>query len=226
MPIEFRCPACDKLLRTSEDKAGLTANCPDCGELVTVPTPAQQTRDERFTALPSASAPPPAPPASTAPSAPPSSGPVGVPLPATGSAEDWIYGGGKVAAPATSPAAQPTRPCPVCGETILAAARVCKFCGEKFDTLAQAGASNGLAIASLITGILSIPLNCVYCGGVPLAIAAIVTGAISLSQCKRGEATGKGMATAGIVSAVSGLVLMLVIVVVLVIVGALSGPQR
>ncbi|QDT38887.1 hypothetical protein [Stratiformator vulcanicus] len=37
MAIEFRCSGCDKLLRTPEDKAGKSANCPECGHRVTVP---------------------------------------------------------------------------------------------------------------------------------------------------------------------------------------------
>ena len=37
MPIEFHCPHCDKLLRTPDNKAGVRANCPGCGQLVTVP---------------------------------------------------------------------------------------------------------------------------------------------------------------------------------------------
>ncbi len=40
MTIEFNCPNCQKLLRTSEDKAGLSAKCPDCGTSITVPPPA------------------------------------------------------------------------------------------------------------------------------------------------------------------------------------------
>lgn len=37
MAIEFRCPNCDKKLKTGDDKAGRTAKCPQCGTSVTVP---------------------------------------------------------------------------------------------------------------------------------------------------------------------------------------------
>jgi hypothetical protein len=37
MPIEFRCPACSKLLRTPDESAGKKAKCPDCGEICDVP---------------------------------------------------------------------------------------------------------------------------------------------------------------------------------------------
>ncbi|WP_010583915.1 bL32 family ribosomal protein [Schlesneria paludicola] len=40
--IEFYCPHCDKLLKTSPDRAGLEAKCPGCGELVVVPTPSTE----------------------------------------------------------------------------------------------------------------------------------------------------------------------------------------
>lgn len=37
MTIEFHCPFCQKLLKTAEDKAGVSAKCPGCGQTVTVP---------------------------------------------------------------------------------------------------------------------------------------------------------------------------------------------
>ncbi len=42
MTIEFHCPHCDKLLKTPDDKAGVRANCPGCGQTVTVPEPAAE----------------------------------------------------------------------------------------------------------------------------------------------------------------------------------------
>ncbi len=37
MPIEFLCPHCQHLLRTPDDKAGMSAKCPACGEMIWVP---------------------------------------------------------------------------------------------------------------------------------------------------------------------------------------------
>lgn len=37
MSIEFRCHACNRLLRTGDDTAGKQAKCPDCGAVVAVP---------------------------------------------------------------------------------------------------------------------------------------------------------------------------------------------
>lgn len=39
MPIEFRCTQCNRLLRTGDDTAGKQAKCPECGAILTIPTP-------------------------------------------------------------------------------------------------------------------------------------------------------------------------------------------
>jgi hypothetical protein len=39
VPIEFNCPHCQHRLRTPDDKAGLSAKCPACGESIWVPLP-------------------------------------------------------------------------------------------------------------------------------------------------------------------------------------------
>jgi phage FluMu protein Com len=40
MAIEFRCTKCNKLLRTADDTAGKHAKCPECGEILLIPSPA------------------------------------------------------------------------------------------------------------------------------------------------------------------------------------------
>jgi phage FluMu protein Com len=37
LTIEFRCPHCDKVLKTADDKAGVKANCPGCGQPLVIP---------------------------------------------------------------------------------------------------------------------------------------------------------------------------------------------
>lgn len=71
MTIEFHCPHCDKLLKTPDDKAGVRANCPGCGQTVTVPDPAHEAAhaDASFGAGQSAVAAPDLPEAEQAPSA-------------------------------------------------------------------------------------------------------------------------------------------------------------
>ncbi len=38
MPIEFRCPACQKLLRVPDASAGAQAKCPECGAIAAIPS--------------------------------------------------------------------------------------------------------------------------------------------------------------------------------------------
>jgi phage FluMu protein Com len=39
MAIEFRCTKCNKLLRTADDTSGKHAKCPECGEILLIPSP-------------------------------------------------------------------------------------------------------------------------------------------------------------------------------------------
>ena len=48
MTIEFNCPRCDKVLRTTDDKAGRQAKCPGCGELITIPEWSGEHQDSSF----------------------------------------------------------------------------------------------------------------------------------------------------------------------------------
>ncbi len=59
--------------------------------------------------------------------------------------------------------------------------------------------ANGMGIASMILGIVSIPLVCCFSIGVVTGIVAIVLGFIGKAKADRGEATNRGMAIAGIV---------------------------
>lgn len=63
MPIEFRCPECQKLLRVGDDAAGKQAKCPGCGTPVNVPNATA----------------PPLPPVGDSPFGPPPSDPYGMP---------------------------------------------------------------------------------------------------------------------------------------------------
>lgn len=69
--------------------------------------------------------------------------------------------------------------------------------------------SMGLAIASMICGILSILCCCFSYFGIVLAIAALVMGIISVAQHKG----GKGMAVAGIVCGAIGLIFSVTITI-------------
>jgi hypothetical protein len=60
---------------------------------------------------------------------------------------------------------------------------------------------SGLAVASMVCGIVSVPLLCIWFMALPLAIVALILGIIARNAVRRGEAGGGGMATAGIACA-------------------------
>lgn len=73
-------------------------------------------------------------------------------------------------------------------------------------------ARNGLGVAALVLGILSILGIATVLAGVVLGILAIVLGAMGRARARRGEATNGGAALAGIVTGAVGLVLSVLIV--------------
>jgi hypothetical protein len=48
----------------------------------------------------------------------------------------------------------------------------------------------------------------VHLATLPLSIVAIVLGAVSICKCNKGEAGGKGMAIAGLIFGIAGLLLL------------------
>ena len=66
---------------------------------------------------------------------------------------------------------------------------------------------SGLAIASMVLGILSLPLFCFWPGAIPLGILATVLGFVARSKVKAGTGAGGGMAMAGIVCGIIAIVL-------------------
>ena len=102
--------------------------------------------------------------------------------------------------------------CKNCGEHNAEDARYCAKCGAPLSTavapspaaapssaVAQPSVqavvyekTSGMAITALVLGIISIFLN-------PLAILAIIFGAVGIAQTSRPEVKGRGMAVAGLV---------------------------
>jgi hypothetical protein len=72
----------------------------------------------------------------------------------------------------------------------------------------------GMAIASLILGIVSLVICFIWYVSIPCGVVAIILGAISISKCNKGEAAGKGMATAGLVLGIIGVVLIGILVII------------
>jgi Domain of unknown function (DUF4190) len=74
--------------------------------------------------------------------------------------------------------------------------------------------SSGLAIASMVLGIISIVLFCVYYLAFPCAVLALVFGVIARSKISRGEGSGGGMAMAGIICGLISIVLASTLLIV------------
>ena len=69
---------------------------------------------------------------------------------------------------------------------------------QQYGSVQRGPARNGLGIAALVLGILGLLTSIFVVGGV-LGLVAIVLGVMGLGRVKRGEATNRGMAIAGIV---------------------------
>jgi hypothetical protein len=77
---------------------------------------------------------------------------------------------------------------------------------------------NGLAIASMILGIISIPAMCGYfVGGLFPGVLAIVFGHVARAQIRRDQSTGDGMAVAGLVMGYISTIVGLVAIVILIL---------
>lgn len=91
-----------------------------------------------------------------------------------------------------------------------------------------ASKTNGMAITSLVLGILSIPADLCYGSGILFGIAAIIVGFVARKQIKESQGTqsGDGLALAGIITgAVGGLVIggIICIVAIFLLLGPVTG---
>jgi len=143
MSIKVSCPSCGKTLAAPDSAAGKRAKCPGCGELFTVPAAIQEA--ESLSVAPAAA------------TGEPASYGLAEPIPAATSAAPAVAG-------------EQRRPCPECGEMIVASAAKCRFCGAIFDpalksSLAARGgnneglSTNGYIVYTLV--FLFIPCACV-----------------------------------------------------------------
>jgi hypothetical protein len=76
---------------------------------------------------------------------------------------------------------------------------------------------NGLGIAALVLGILSIPLGVFFFPvGILLGLLAIIFGAVGIGRAKKGRATNRGVAIAGLITGLIGAAIGIVFLVVFV----------
>ncbi|WP_239148690.1 DUF4190 domain-containing protein, partial [Streptomyces anulatus] len=66
--------------------------------------------------------------------------------------------------------------------------------------------NNGLGTAAMVIGIISVAGFCLYGVNIILGILALIFGIIGLGRAKRGEATNRGMALAGVILGSVGIV--------------------
>ena len=77
-----------------------------------------------------------------------------------------------------------------------------------------AGAPNNtLGLVAMILGIASIPLVCCFYIGVPVAIAAIITGWMGKQKAEQGLATNRGQALAGFYCGIGAIAFAALIIV-------------
>lgn len=76
-----------------------------------------------------------------------------------------------------------------------------------------AAPKNGLGLSALVSGLLSVPAAFTVIGGFLLGLLAIALGFVGHGRARRGEATNGGIAIAGIVLGVLGIILSVVLAV-------------
>ncbi len=116
MPISVKCSDCGKSLKAPDALAGKKAKCPDCG--ATVPIPKETLDAEEI---------------SDEPATKPLSKSKVKSKPADEEYESDFDGDEDEQADEPADQSTKRKPCPMCGEMIVASAAKCRFCGETLD---------------------------------------------------------------------------------------------
>ncbi|MDX3456056.1 DUF4190 domain-containing protein [Streptomyces sp. ME02-8801-2C] len=78
---------------------------------------------------------------------------------------------------------------------------------------------NGMGTASLVVGIVSAAVFCIWPLAIVLGILAVVFGLVARQRARRGQATNAGQALAGIICGAVGIVLAVTLGVLLIVLG-------
>jgi predicted RNA-binding Zn-ribbon protein involved in translation (DUF1610 family) len=150
VPIEVICNQCGKSLKAPETMAGKRAKCPGCGNVLTVPEIEDEILDAEVI---------------EPESLPPISAGLG------GLLDDELAYRVADSQPTPAQATESRKPCPACGEMIVATAAVCRFCGEVFDEklkkkVKKSRSSGGdddstLTTGEIVLGILCSGIGCI-----------------------------------------------------------------
>ncbi|TDB71999.1 DUF4190 domain-containing protein [Micromonospora sp. KC721] len=89
-----------------------------------------------------------------------------------------------------------------------------------------AGQQNTLGLVSMILGIVSIPMLCCFSLGIPLGIAAVVTGWMGRQKAAQGLASNGGQAKAGLICGAVAVGLGVLGLIVNLVVGFDGLPNR
>ncbi|MFF0151307.1 DUF4190 domain-containing protein [Micromonospora sp. NPDC005203] len=79
------------------------------------------------------------------------------------------------------------------------------------------GQNNTLGLVSMILGIAAIPLLCCFSLGIPVGIAAVVTGYLARKKVAQGQASNAGQAKAGLICGAVAVGLGIVVIIVSVV---------
>jgi hypothetical protein len=209
MKINFRCPGCRKKLKARPDSVGRTRKCPVCATRVTCPEPVAEARfidadlvDAEVIEAELVPAARKAPPAGRRGAGADGGGGGGVgyrtgngfappaPNPAPGFDPFADLGDDPYQLASPDPVetstTEPQKPCPICGEMILASAAKCRYCGEVLDPKLKKGKSKKRRKSSSSGG-----MSMAGSGNIGIGLLLIVAG-LGLTAFSYASAASKG----------------------------------